>query len=333
MCFWEFRSLKLSKAILTELFVFFLLLSLLSTTGISFYLVLDRFFLSPQQVKDVLATTTYPVIIAQDSFLRANSTYWGTATDGQTWRGDANNNSIYSISNYTGQLTSNSSVRSYYSAVLGPVMRDAQVLLTGRINNYSKAPDLGAVIRWQDGNNFYKAYIDGSSLVIMIDVNGTKITPAATSFAAQAGIAYSLRFQVIGYTLSAKVWKAASPEPTNWMISTSNNTFSSGYCGLRDTLEQGTVVNYTSFTAYNLSSTPTVTPLPKPTSTPIPTVTPLPKLISTPIPIVATYTPQPKPTNTPIPTVVIISHFVPTSLFHFGYQRRYRCGDSFRGCR
>jgi len=56
--------------------------------------------------------------------------------------------------------------------VLGPVATNAQVLFSGSISNFNNV-NLGTVLRWIDGNNWYKSYIDGSNLVIQKKINGS----------------------------------------------------------------------------------------------------------------------------------------------------------------
>lgn len=183
--------------------------------------------------------------LAQDTFQRGNQAFWGKASDGQTWGGDANTSSVFSIKNNTGQLSNGGAS---YSAVLGPTATNAQVLFTGSISTFNNT-NLGAALRWTDGNNWYKAYIDGTSLVLQKKVNGSTTILQTASFAATAGTSYTLRFSVIGSTLSAKVWKTGTTEPANWMVTATDSTFSSGYCGLRILDQSGAVATITSFLA------------------------------------------------------------------------------------
>ena len=108
------------------------------------------------------ATSSPGTTLAQDTFQRASQTYWGKASDSQTWGGDANNSNVFSISGNTGKVSNGNTS---YSAVLGPVATNAQVLFSGSISNLNNV-NFGAVLRWKDGNDWYKAYIDGSNLVI-----------------------------------------------------------------------------------------------------------------------------------------------------------------------
>jgi hypothetical protein len=89
------------------------------------------------------------------------------------------------------------------------------------------------VLRFTDANNWYKAYIDGSNLIIQKKVAGTGTILATMAFAAQANTHYSIRFQVIGTALSAKVWASSGSEPTNWMLTATDSSLTSGQCGIR----------------------------------------------------------------------------------------------------
>jgi len=102
----------------------------------------------------------------------------------------------------------------------------------------ANATTVGAVLRWTDGNNWYKAYIDGANLVIQKKVNGTTTVLHQIPFASQAGTSYTLRFNVVGSTLSAKVWQMGSPEPGAWMLTAADSTFQSGRCGLRTLVQR-----------------------------------------------------------------------------------------------
>lgn len=167
--------------------------------------------------------------LAQDSFQRINQTYWGTASDGHVWGGDASTSSVFSIANNAGLLTNGSMS---YSAVLGPSTINAEVLFSGSISNFSNN-NFGSVLRWTDGNNWYKAYINGSSLILQKKVNGSTTTLATVPFSATAGTAYSIRFRIVGTTLNAKAWATGSAEPSNWMTTATDSSLSSGQCGLR----------------------------------------------------------------------------------------------------
>ena len=152
---------------------------------------------------------------------------------------------MFSIKNNIGQLANGSTV---YSAVLGPVATDSEVIFSGSMSSFTYT-NMGAVLRWTNSNNWYKAYIDGNSLVIQKKVNGAYTTLRSVPFAANAGISYSLDFRVVATTLSANAWVAGTTEPSGWMATAIENSLVSGNCGLRIQLQSGVVATMTSFQA------------------------------------------------------------------------------------
>src|SRR5260370_1178207 len=113
--------------------------------------------------------------LGTDTFQRASQALWGTAADGQAWGGDANASSTFSISNNTGLVAKTGGTS--YSAVLGPAATDAEVYATDSITSFTSS-NFGDVLRWTDGNGWYKAYIDGENLVMQQKVGGLHATLA-----------------------------------------------------------------------------------------------------------------------------------------------------------
>ena len=109
--------------------------------------------------------------------------------------------------------------------------------------------NLGAVLRWTDGNNWYKAYISGTTLVVQKKVSGATTILGSVPFTATPGTSYTLRFRVVGTTLYARVWQTGTTEPTTWMIMVTDTSLSSGFCGLRMLAQGGATAIYTSFLA------------------------------------------------------------------------------------
>lgn len=190
-------------------------------------------------------TPTPGTAVAQDTFQRANQKYWGKASDGQTWGGDANTSSVFSIKNNAGQLANGSSP---YNALLGPVVTDSEVIFSGSMSSFTTS-NMGAVLHWKDSKDWYKAYINGNNLVIQKDINGTTTILKTVSFAATVGTSYTIDFKIVGATLTANVWKTGTSEPTGWMATVTDSSRSSGYCGLRIQVENGSVATITSFQA------------------------------------------------------------------------------------
>ncbi|MBA2395544.1 MAG: hypothetical protein H0V70_22665 [Ktedonobacteraceae bacterium] len=204
---------------------------------------------TPTPTVTVTPTPGPGTTLAQDTFMRANQNLWGKASDGQTWGGDANTQAAFSIHNNVGQIANGTGPS---NAVLGPSATDAEVLFTGSMSSFTNN-NLGAVLRWKDANNWYKAYISGTSLVIQAKVNGTATTLTQAAFAATANTAYSLRFRIVGTTLSAKAWATTAPEPTTWTATTTSTALTSGQCGLRIQVLGSTSASITAFQAMTAS--------------------------------------------------------------------------------
>ena len=196
-----------------------------------------------------LTPTPVPGTIAQDTFQRANQTHWGTASDGHVWGADANTQSTFSIATNQGQVSNGNT---YYNAVLGATASNAEVLLSGSISSFNNA-NMGAVLRWNDTNNWYKAYISGTSLVIQAKINGNYRVIASTAFNATTGQSYTIRFRAVGSGLYAKVWATGTAEPAAWMATGTDTSLQTGYCGLRIQLQSGVTVRISSFLATTAS--------------------------------------------------------------------------------
>jgi hypothetical protein len=97
----------------------------------------------------------------------------------------------------------------------------------------------------------HKAYVDGANLIIQKKVSGVTTILASTPFTATAGVAYTIHFRAVGSTLTANVRAATSSEPAAWMLTATDNTFTSGYAGSRFLTQTGTAT-VTSFTAKSL---------------------------------------------------------------------------------
>lgn len=185
-------------------------------------------------------------ILAQDTYNRTNQPLWGTASDGRAWGGDANAVQAFSIVNATGQIANGQGT---LNAVLGPAGNDMEVALNGMVNRFVGGANLGAVVRWTNADNWYKAFIDGTHLVMLRRVNGTSVQLASVPFKAQGGTFYTLRLRVIGATLFTKVWRSGTIEPARWMITLTDSMLATGQPGLRVVVLHGIVINVISFVA------------------------------------------------------------------------------------
>jgi hypothetical protein len=186
-----------------------------------------------------------PVILGQDSFARPDQQFWGMASNGSTWSGDANSSQVFSIAGGSGQVSGG---QGFFNAILGPQTANEEVFYSGSVSHFDATRDnLGAVLRWTDNDHYYKAYFDGASLILIKRAAGVVTRLGAVPFAAQDGVSYSLRFRATGAHLLVRAWPSAGPEPGGWMITATDSTLASGFGGLRVLLEPGITVTVTRF--------------------------------------------------------------------------------------
>ncbi len=199
----------------------------------------------PQPAKPMQQPDNGVNTLAQDTFQRQNQQLWGTASDGRMWEGDANTANAFSIVNDAGQIAN---AQGALNALLGLPGKDMEVMVSGSLNRFNNgAVNLGVVLRWIDDNDWYKVLIDGTHVSLLKRVKGVTTTLATQPFQAQGGKMYSLRFQVIGAMLFARVWPVGSPEPQNWMLNLTDTTLTSGQAGVRVVVQAQSVVNITTF--------------------------------------------------------------------------------------
>ncbi len=185
-------------------------------------------------------------LLAQDTFQRTDQSLWGSSSDGRQWEGDANTSPSFSIANAAGRISNG---QGSFNAVLGDPIADAEVLASGSVNQFTGNTNFGTVLRWTDGNNWYKALLDGTHLNILKRVNGQSTTLESIHFTAQADRVYMLRFRAIGAMLFARAWRVDQTEPNRWLAITSDNSLTTGRVGLRVVIQPTTIINVTSFTA------------------------------------------------------------------------------------
>jgi hypothetical protein len=183
------------------------------------------------------------MVLAQDTFQRANHVFWGIASDGQMWGADANSLPGFTTMNHSGRIINGQGA---YNAILGPPSTNADIVFSGSLSRF-RLTNLGSVLRWQDKNDWYKAYLDGTQLGLIKNVNGTMTRLKTGIFTAQANSFYSLRFRVVGSQLMARAWATGQAEPQNWLVMATDNTFTNGFGGLRPFVVKGINVTITSF--------------------------------------------------------------------------------------
>ena len=184
-------------------------------------------------------------VLAQDTFQRTNQPLWGTASDGSRWAGDANQMQAFSIQQHSGQIAA---TQGALNAVLGTASANMQVVSSMAVNQFNGgAANIGVVLRWADANDWYKAYINGTQLILLKSVAGKQTRLQAVPLTSANGQSYSIRFQCNGDNLLVKAWASSQAEPQQWMINAVDGTLQNGRAGLRAVLTNGTVIRITAF--------------------------------------------------------------------------------------
>ncbi|MBA2682148.1 MAG: serine/threonine protein kinase [Ktedonobacteraceae bacterium] len=185
-------------------------------------------------------------VLARDTFQRADQTFWGAASDGSSWEGDANRQRAFSITNASGRIAGG---KGTLNALLGPMSRDTEILVSAAISSFANDTNFGVVLRWSNNDNWYKAQLDGKHLSILRCINGRTDVLKTLPLVVQPERPYKLRFRTIGVVLLAKAWPAKQDEPADWQITASDNVLISGRAGLRVVLQTTTIMTITSFIA------------------------------------------------------------------------------------
>jgi len=185
-------------------------------------------------------------LLAQDTFQRNDQRFWGTASNGQIWGGNANSSPDFTVAGQTGMIANGPGI---FDATLGPRTTDAEVVFSGSLSLFGEGnSNIGSVLRWTDTNNWYKAYLDGTQLILLKRVAGTMTRLNAANFPAQNGIEYTLRFRVVGSMLWARAWLTGQPEPATWLVTANDTALPSGFAGLRVVIQNGVVARIHMFT-------------------------------------------------------------------------------------
>jgi hypothetical protein len=193
-------------------------------------------------------------VLARDTFQRTAQVFWGTASDGHTWSGDANSIEIFSIGQNSGLIAAGQGA---FNAILGPASADAEVVASASVNHFAAdgTVNIGVALRWTDSNNWYKALINGAQLQILSRVQGSTRVLASLPFAAQGGVSYTLRFRALGANLLVKAWQSGQPEPANWLLQATDTALAQGMGGIRVVLQSATVIRVSAFLETTVGTT------------------------------------------------------------------------------
>lgn len=166
--------------------------------------------------------------LSTDTFIRANQSGWGVASDGETWAQPRGSSALSIVSN-EGVCTFGSSATSCM-ALGTQTPGNCEVLV--RCTQSNTSDSMGACLHFIDSNNFYSvgmAYVSAGNFYIRKDRAGafsTVGTPVA--FTTVTGTFYWIRARITGsagnWTISGKIWQSGTSEPGSWLVTATDNS-------------------------------------------------------------------------------------------------------------
>lgn len=186
---------------------------------------------------------------ASDTFMRANQSGFGTATDTQVWAnaGDTTHVQLSILSNQ-GKVT-NSTAANYITLGGTNYSGDGEVKVRISTSSTSISNQQGALLRYTDTTHWYAAYLRGTQ----IRIDSAAASLANVAFSEVANTEYWMRFNITGTRLSVRVWADGTTEPTTWNLTAVDSTLTTGKPGIYANPDaSGTTAVYDSFTFVTL---------------------------------------------------------------------------------
>jgi hypothetical protein len=192
----------------------------------------------------------------QDSFVRANQSGFGTASNGESWTASGG---TLSIASNKGVIVSDGADAHIQLGSQTGTDMIVQCLLS--INNVNDICGIEARFTAASGTSCYKLLFYGGDVHINKSVTGS-----GTNLANFGGLAmtlntlYAFKLSCVGTKVKGKVWVSGAAEP-DWLMSvTDSSVASGGFALLGQTNGGSTGVQCSSFLAAS-SSSPVVRPL------------------------------------------------------------------------
>lgn len=191
---------------------------------------------------DTTVIDTHPVL-ARDDFQRVNQVYWGTSSGGQTWQADAQEKHSFSVVGDSGVV---SATTGFLCGVLGQVVTNSEVSFQGSLSHFGQS-SLGALLRWDDPEDYYKLVLDAQGLTLSRVMDGMPTPLRTVSFTPRDGASYTFLFRAVDTQLSAMIWPTGQPAPADWQISLSDSALSAGRAGIGAFVQTGVQARVSDF--------------------------------------------------------------------------------------
>lgn len=166
-------------------------------------------------------------ILAQDTFIRANQSGWGTASDGESWS-SSGASSTQSITSNEGVIAATGGSDTHNQ--LGTQTADDQdILCRIAINNASDVTGIQARFSTSGGFTAYKLLYYSNDLHINKVYLGTN-TPLVSygGYTLTLGTFYWFRLRCVGNSIAAMIWPDGGASPPNWLMALTDVSIPSG---------------------------------------------------------------------------------------------------------
>lgn len=172
--------------------------------------------------------------LVTDTFTRVVAAGMGSTDNGLPYTVSGGIAANYSVNGTKGQQQlTGTNVARRSTVDPGHVAFDAQITLSPGVLALTQPIVAGIMGRASSSTNYYTAdaqFGPGGTVSLYIRegaVEGAHIdlVSTSTSIVQVASTAVTVRFQGIGNQLRAKLWEATTPEPTDWMVTTTSSTW------------------------------------------------------------------------------------------------------------
>lgn len=190
---------------------------------------------------EVLCPDT-PIPLLSDTFTRTVASGWGAADTGQAWTVQLGPATDFSVNGSKG-LHTHPVVNTFHETTAPWALANTNMRADFSLNVVpaSDGADVHYVARYANSSNYYSARIfiaSGGAMMLTLRkrVAGveSQLTTLATGLTYVANAIYSMRFSVIGSTLSAKIWLATTSEPAAYQTTIVDTDFAAaGSVGFR----------------------------------------------------------------------------------------------------
>ncbi len=206
------------------------------------------FIVTPGYITQAATTGDTSGTTYSDMFTRANQSGFGIASDGEAWT--LTGTGTASIVSNKGVIVSTAS--DTYAQLGTNTLADVDV--RGDITLAASGDNASVVGRYSVSGgsvNCYKLSYNTGSLDLKKCVAGTTTSLINTAITLTIGTAYTYHLRIQGNTLYGNVYQIGTTEPTSWMLTVTDATFTSaGGFGIRGNTASGSAgIQYDNFSA------------------------------------------------------------------------------------